>query len=50
MPVAHVYNPCYLGGKDQEEQGWKPVKANSSKVPISEKTHHKKGPVQWFKV
>jgi hypothetical protein len=29
VPVAHTYNPSYLGGKDQEEQGLKPAQAKS---------------------
>jgi hypothetical protein len=27
--VAHAYNPSYLGGRDQEDCGLKPVWANS---------------------
>jgi hypothetical protein len=37
--VAHAYNPSYLGGRDQEEQGSKPAWANR---PYFQKTHHKK--------
>jgi hypothetical protein len=29
-PVAHAYNPSYLGGRDQEGCGSKPAWANSS--------------------
>jgi hypothetical protein len=28
-PVAHTYNPRYLGGRDQEDRGSKPTQANS---------------------
>jgi hypothetical protein len=38
VPVAHAYNPSYLGGRDQEDS--KPVQANSSLKPYS-KTFHK---------
>jgi hypothetical protein len=27
--VAHVCNPCYSGGRDQEDSGSKPAQANS---------------------
>jgi hypothetical protein len=29
-PVAHTYNPSYSGGRDQEDHGSKPARANSS--------------------
>jgi hypothetical protein len=32
--VAHAYNPCYSGGKDQEDHSSKPAQANSSQDPI----------------
>jgi hypothetical protein len=35
-PVAHICNPSYLGGRDQEGHGLKPAQANSSRDPISE--------------
>jgi hypothetical protein len=28
-PVAHACNPSYLGDRDQEDQGSKPVQENS---------------------
>jgi hypothetical protein len=28
-PVAHAYNPSYSGGRDQEDLGLKPARANS---------------------
>jgi hypothetical protein len=34
-PMAHIYNPSYSGGRDQEGHGSKPVQANSSRYPIS---------------
>jgi hypothetical protein len=34
MPVAHACNPIYLGGRDQEDQGSKPARANSFRDPI----------------
>jgi hypothetical protein len=39
--VAHVYNPSYLGSRDQEDFRSKPVPANSSR-PYLENTQHKK--------
>jgi hypothetical protein len=30
-PVADTYNPSYSGGRDQEDHGSKPVRANSSR-------------------
>jgi hypothetical protein len=41
--VAHVYNPCYSGGRDQEDLGLKPALANSSQDPILKKPNTKKG-------
>jgi hypothetical protein len=35
--VAHVCNPSYSGGRDQEDCGSKPVWANSSTGPYLEK-------------
>jgi hypothetical protein len=40
---AHACNPSYSGGRDQEDQGSKPARTNSSQVPISKKTITKKG-------
>jgi hypothetical protein len=34
-PVAYIYNSSYSGGRDQEEQGPKPAKANYSWDPVS---------------
>jgi hypothetical protein len=39
--VTHGYNSTYSGGRDQDDQGWKPT----SKKPIT-----KKGLVEWLKV
>jgi hypothetical protein len=46
VPVTHTCNPSYSGGRDQEGQGLKPAQANSSQ----EKTHTKKGLVEWLKI
>jgi hypothetical protein len=42
-PVAHTYNPRYLGGRDQEAHGSKPAQANSSQDPILKKPSQKWG-------
>jgi hypothetical protein len=42
-PVAHAYNPSDLGGRDQEDRGSKPARANSSQDPISKIPITKKG-------
>jgi hypothetical protein len=42
VPVAHVYNPSYSGGQDQEDRDLKPALANSSHDLISKKTIAKK--------
>jgi hypothetical protein len=48
--VAHICNPSYSAGRDQEDRGLKTAWANSLKDPISKKPHHKKGLVEWLKV
>jgi hypothetical protein len=48
--VAHACNPNYSGGRDQEDCGLKPARANSSKDPISKKPFIKIGLVEWLKV
>jgi hypothetical protein len=49
VPVAHVYNPSYSGGQDQEDRDLKPALANSSHDLISKKTiAKKKGLVEWL--
>jgi hypothetical protein len=35
VPVAHACNPCYSGGRDQEDCSSKPAWANSFWAPIS---------------
>jgi hypothetical protein len=35
--VAHACNPSYSRGKDEEDRGLKPARANSSRDPISKK-------------
>jgi hypothetical protein len=42
--VAHAYNPSYPGGRDQEDRGSKPARANR---PYLEKTFTKIGLVEW---
>jgi hypothetical protein len=37
-PVAHIYNSSYLGGWEQEDQGFRPDQANNSWDPISKIT------------
>jgi hypothetical protein len=46
--VAHACNPSYSGDRDQEDHGLKTAWANSSRFYL-EKTHHKKGLVEWLK-
>jgi hypothetical protein len=42
--VAHTCNPCYSGGRDEEDHSWNPDGANSPWDPISKKpTTQKKG-------
>jgi hypothetical protein len=50
VPLAHVYNPSYSGGRDQEDQGSKPAWTLGSRDPILKKIHHKKRLVGWLKV
>jgi hypothetical protein len=39
--VAHICNPSYSGGRDQEDHGLKPARENSLQDPILKKTLHK---------
>jgi hypothetical protein len=48
--MAHVCNPSYSGGRDQEDDGLKPDQANSSTRPYLKKTFTKIGLVEWLKV
>jgi hypothetical protein len=50
MMVAHACNLSYSGGRAQEDRGWKPARANSSRDPILKKTFTKIGLVEWLKV
>jgi hypothetical protein len=43
VPEAHASNPRYPGDRDHEDQGSKPVQANSSQDPILIKLITKKG-------
>jgi hypothetical protein len=49
MPVAYIYNPSYSEGRDQEDHGSKPARANSSQDPISKMPNAKIGLVEWLK-
>jgi hypothetical protein len=40
--VAHTYNHCYLGGRDEEDRGLKPAQENSSKDLIFKKNKSQK--------
>jgi hypothetical protein len=48
--MAHICNPNYSGGRDQEDSGSEPARANSLLRPYLEKTLHKKGLLEWLKV
>jgi hypothetical protein len=41
--VAHICNPSYSGGRDQEGYGLKPTQANNSQDPILKKPSAKQG-------
>jgi hypothetical protein len=41
--VAHTCNFSYSGSRDQEDQGLKPAKVNSTLDPVSKITKTKKG-------
>jgi hypothetical protein len=46
-PATHACNPSYSGGRDQEDCGLKPARANSPQDPISKKKkNYKKGLVE----
>jgi hypothetical protein len=40
--VAHTCNPSYSGGRDQEDNGFKPAQTNSSQDPISKISNTKR--------
>jgi hypothetical protein len=48
-PGASDSHLSFSGGRDQEDRSLKPASANSSRDPILNKTHHKKGLVEWLK-
>jgi endogenous inhibitor of DNA gyrase (YacG/DUF329 family) len=48
--VAHVCNPSYSGGRDQENHGSKPAQANSSVRPYCKKTFTKIELMEWLNV
>jgi hypothetical protein len=39
--VSHTCNPCYLGGGDREDHGFRLAQASSSRDPISKITRAK---------
>jgi hypothetical protein len=45
--VAHICNPSYSGGRDQEDHGSKPAPANSLYDPISKTPFTKKKKDWW---
>jgi hypothetical protein len=47
--VTHTCNPSYSRGRDKEDCGLKPERANSSREPIL-KNPSQKGLVEWLKV
>jgi hypothetical protein len=46
--VAYACNPSYSGGRDQEDLSSEPALEIVHKT-VSQKTHHKKGLVEWLK-
>jgi hypothetical protein len=40
--VAYTCNPCYLGGKDQEDRSSRPAQAKSLQDPTSKMLNTKK--------
>jgi hypothetical protein len=48
--VAHAYNPSHSENRDQEDQGSKPARANSSARSCLEKLFTKIGLVEWLQV
>jgi hypothetical protein len=41
-PMAHIYNPSYSGGREQEDHG-SDIPGKQFMRPYLENTHHKKG-------
>jgi hypothetical protein len=50
VPVAHVCNPSYSGGRNQEDHDSKPGWATSSARPYLKKHFTKIGLAEWLKV
>jgi hypothetical protein len=48
--VADACNPKYSGGRDQEDRGSKPARANSARDPTLKKHITERGLVEWLKV
>jgi hypothetical protein len=49
VPVAHAYNPSFLGGRDQEDLGSKSALGKQFMRFYLDNAHHKKGLMEWFK-
>jgi hypothetical protein len=49
VPEAHFHNPGYLRGRDQEDHSQSQPGKEFAR-PYLNKTHHKKGLVEWLKV
>jgi hypothetical protein len=49
MPVAHIYNPSYLEGRDQGNHGLNPVWGSISRDLIMKKPNTKTGLMEWLK-
>jgi hypothetical protein len=48
--MAHVCNPSYSAGRDQEDHDSMPAQGNCSQDPILEKNITKIGLMEWLKV
>jgi hypothetical protein len=46
--VAHTCNPSNLGGRNPEDRGWKPTRANSWRDRTSKKNRYKTELVDWL--
>jgi hypothetical protein len=50
-PVTHTCNPSYLGGRDQQDGGLKPVQASLQESILKRTFTQEKGRlVEWLKV
>jgi hypothetical protein len=48
--VAHICNPSYSGGRDQEDHSSEPLRTNTSRDPTLKNPSQKIGLVEWLKV